>query len=65
MRKRIQKDPKSAGYSDFAIQPVIDAEGENLEIFNLNDAAKEAVEKAKRQKEILGKTQNKEKKALA
>jgi radical SAM superfamily enzyme YgiQ (UPF0313 family) len=65
MRKRIQKDPESAGYSDFAIQPVVDAEEENLEIFKLNDAAREAVEKAKRQKEILGKTQQKEKKALA
>lgn len=65
MRKRIQKDPESAGYSDFAIQPVVDTEEENLEIFKLNDAAREAVEKAKRQKEILGKTQQKEKKALA
>ena len=38
-----------------------DAENEDLEIFNLNDAAKQAVAKAKRQKEILDKTQPKEK----
>ncbi|WP_434055075.1 MAG: B12-binding domain-containing radical SAM protein [Roseibium sp.] len=61
LRKRIQKDPKGADYTDFAIQPVTDAENEDLEIFNLNDAAKQAVAKAKRQKEILDKTQPKEK----
>ena len=57
MRKRIQRDPQSASYSDFAIQPVTDAEEENLEIFNLNDAARQAVTKAKRQKKILQETQ--------
>ncbi|MBN9673952.1 radical SAM protein [Labrenzia aggregata] len=56
MRKRIQKDPASACYTDFAIQPVTDAEEENLEIFNLNASAKEAVSKAKRQKEIIGRS---------
>lgn len=56
MRKRIQKDPQSASYTDFAIQPVLDAEEENLEIFNLNPSAKAAVAKAKRQKEILEKS---------
>ncbi|MET1415752.1 B12-binding domain-containing radical SAM protein [Roseibium sp. HPY-6] len=61
LRKRIQQDPQGANYSDFAIQPVTDAESENLEIFTLNDAAKEAVAKAKRQKEILGKTKPREK----
>jgi len=61
LRKRIQKDPQGAKYTDFAIQPVTDAENEDLEIFNLNDAAKQAVAKAKRQREILDKTQPKEK----
>jgi len=56
MRKRIQKDPESVRYTDFAIQPVTDAEEENLEIFNLDASSKEAVSKAKRQKEIIGKT---------
>lgn len=61
LRKKIQKDPQGAEYTDFAIQPVTDAENEDLEIFNLNDAAKQAVAKAKRQKEILDKTQAGEK----
>ena len=61
MRKRIQKDPAKATYSDFAIKPVEDAEEEKLEIFSLNEAAKEAVTKAKRQKEILAKTQQQDK----
>lgn len=56
MRKRIQKDPASAAYSDFAIRPVEDAEEEDLEIFKLNDAAKDAVAKAKRQKDIVNKS---------
>lgn len=56
MRKRIQKDPASAAYSDFAIRPVEDAEDEDLEIFKLNDAAKDAVAKAKRQKDIVNKS---------
>ncbi len=59
MRKRIQRDPASKSYTDFAIQPVTEAEEENLAIFNLNQAAREAVDKAKRQKEILGKTKKK------
>lgn len=56
MRKQVQKDPANKTYTDFAIQPVEDAEEENLEIFNLNDASREAVAKAKRQKEIVEKT---------
>ncbi len=64
MRKRIQKDAANTSYTDFAIQPVEDAEEENLEIFNLNSSSKEAVAKAKRQKEILDKTKKPESEAL-
>ena len=48
MRARIQKDPASKTYRDLAITPVIDAEGEALEMFELNASSKAAVEKARR-----------------
>ncbi|MEP3045715.1 MAG: radical SAM protein [Roseibium sp.] len=57
MRKRIQRDSQNKTYTDFAIQTVTDAEEEKLEIFNLNDSARAAVTKAKRQKKILQETQ--------
>jgi radical SAM superfamily enzyme YgiQ (UPF0313 family) len=49
MRARVQKDPASKTYRDLATTPVIDAEGEALEMFQLNDASRAAVEKARRQ----------------
>jgi len=49
MRNRIQNDPASKTYSDLAIAPVIDAEGEALEMFELNQSSRVAVEKARRQ----------------
>jgi radical SAM superfamily enzyme YgiQ (UPF0313 family) len=49
MRKRAQKDPNAAAYMDLAISPVEDAPGEHLEMFELNDSARAAVEKAVRQ----------------
>ncbi len=49
MRKRAQKDPTAAAYMDLAISPVEDAPGEHLEMFELNDSARAAVEKAVRQ----------------
>ena len=48
-RAKIQADPASKVYTDFAMSPVIDAEGEALEMFVLNDSAKLAVDKARRQ----------------
>lgn len=57
LKMRIQMDPKSAGYSDFAIQPVSEAEGEDPGKFKLNGAARDTVEKAKPQREIPGKAQ--------
>ena len=50
-RYRIQADPAAKAYSDFAITPVIDAEEEALEMFALNDSARAAVDKARRQAE--------------
>ncbi|CTQ58098.1 hypothetical protein LA5094_00855 [Roseibium album] len=58
-------DPKSAGYSDFAFQPVSEAEGEDPGKFNLNGAVRDTVERANSQREIPGKAQQNERKAPA
>ena len=65
MRKRIQKDPAGKAYSDFAIEGVKEAEDENLEIFRLNEASREAVAKARRQKEIIRRTKAEDHDAMA
>jgi radical SAM superfamily enzyme YgiQ (UPF0313 family) len=49
MRNRVTKDPSSKTYRDLAITPVIDAEAEALEMFDLNDSSRAAVDKARRQ----------------
>jgi radical SAM superfamily enzyme YgiQ (UPF0313 family) len=49
MRKRIRKDPSSKTYRDLATTPVVDAEAETLEMFELNEASRAAVDKARRQ----------------
>jgi len=51
MRSRVQRDPASRTYTDLAITPVVDAEGEALEMFELNEASRAAVQKARRQTE--------------
>ena len=51
MRYRVQAAADARAYSDFAITPVIDAEGEELEMFALNDSARATVEKARHQAE--------------
>ena len=51
MRRRLQKDPANRSYRDFAITRVTDAEGETLEMFQLNESARAAVDKARRQAE--------------
>jgi hypothetical protein len=51
MRYRVQADPNAKAYSDFAITPVVDAEGEELEMFALHDSARATVEKARHQAE--------------
>ncbi len=51
MRKRLEKDAANKRYSDFAITPVVDAETEHTEMFDLNDSARAAVGKARKQAE--------------
>ena len=50
--RRLQKDPNARNYMDAAIAEVVDAENEHLEMFELNDAARAAVEKAKKAKAL-------------
>ncbi|NKB20757.1 MAG: radical SAM protein [Alphaproteobacteria bacterium] len=49
IRTRIQKDDSVKDYTDLAITEVIDAEGEDLEMFDLNESSMAAVDKAKQQ----------------
>ena len=51
MRERVERDPEAELYMDAAIAPVVDAEGEALEMFEINDSARATVEKARRQAE--------------
>jgi radical SAM superfamily enzyme YgiQ (UPF0313 family) len=53
MRYRLQRDPANRLYADLATAPVVDAEGEKLEMFELNDSSRAAVQKARRQAERL------------
>jgi hypothetical protein len=47
MRKRIQGDETARAYRDFSMSPVEDAEHEELEMFELSEAAEVAVAKAR------------------
>ena len=49
MRKRVQKDAAAKCYRDLATIPVVDAENETLQMFDLNQSSRAAVEKAKTQ----------------
>ena len=49
IRNRVERDLAAKAYSDMAITKVVDAEGEALEMFDLNEASRAAVEKARRQ----------------
>jgi radical SAM superfamily enzyme YgiQ (UPF0313 family) len=51
MRKRLQKDPSLKAYRDLATTRVVEAEAEHLEMFELNDSSRAAVEKARKQAE--------------
>jgi radical SAM superfamily enzyme YgiQ (UPF0313 family) len=51
MRKRLEKDKTLRGYRDLATTKVVDAEHEHLEMFELNDSSRAAVEKAQKQAE--------------
>ena len=49
MRMRVERDPAAKSYSDLAITPVVDAQEETLELFDLNEGSRAAVDKARRQ----------------
>ena len=51
LRKRLEKDPANKHYRDLAITKVVEAEAEHLEMFELNDSSRAAVEKARKQAE--------------
>ena len=49
IRRRVEKSWSPGSYTDLAITPVVDAESESLEMFELNAASRAAVDKARRQ----------------
>jgi len=51
LARRIEKDSQSKNYVDLALTPVGVAEDESLELYDLNDAAREAVSKARAKKQ--------------
>ena len=63
MRKRIQNDESARNYRDFSMTPVEDAEHEELEMFEVNEAARAAVAKA--QAEAATREAHKKRKAPA
>ena len=50
--RRVMKDPNGRAYTDLAMTPVAADEGENLEIFTQNEAARDAVGHARKVKEL-------------
>ena len=48
LHQKVRRDPASKTYTDRALTPVIDAETENLAMFDHTEAAKAAVDKARR-----------------
>ena len=49
LRRRIENDPESAAYTDVALTPVADAAEEHLDMFELNDSSRAAVDKARKE----------------
>jgi len=59
LRKRIQRDPAARRYTDVAIAPVGDGDGEQgLEMFGVTDAARAAVDKAHRRDEAIARARS-------
>jgi radical SAM superfamily enzyme YgiQ (UPF0313 family) len=50
--RRVASDPNGLTYTDLAMTPVAADEGENLEIFTQNEAARDAVRHARRVKDL-------------
>ncbi len=63
LRKRIQNDESARNYRDFSMMPVEDAEHEELEMFEVNEAARAAVAKA--QADAVAREARKKRKAQA
>ncbi|NNF17903.1 MAG: hypothetical protein HKN70_14255, partial [Gammaproteobacteria bacterium] len=57
-RRRLEKDPDAVNYTDISLAPVSDEQDDDLEMFAFNDAAREALERARRRSSR--KTQKKE-----
>lgn len=56
LRDKIKKDPHIAHYTDVALTPVEDEHDDNLEMFQVTDAAKQAVIKAKNREATIKRT---------
>jgi hypothetical protein len=57
LRERIKHDPHIGHYSDLSLIPVEDENNEALELFQVTDAAKQALTKAKSRTETMRKIQ--------
>ena len=64
VRKRIQHDPASKTYTDLAIAPVADGDEGGFEMFGVTEAARSAVQKAKRREAVIARAKGKEHTAL-
>ena len=52
LRRRVESDAKAREYTDAAMTEVVDAENESLEMFQLNDSSRAAVDKARKRKAL-------------
>jgi len=59
VRKRIQHDPASKTYTDLAIAPVEDGDEAGFEMFDVTEAARSAVSKAKRRDAVIARAKGK------
>jgi len=56
IRRRVERDPQAASHCDLATTPVSDEELGKLEIFNVTDASRQAMDNAQRRKTAKGAT---------
>ena len=50
---RLKTDPSACTYPDLAITPAIEGQGEKLEMFELNDTSRQALQKAPRHSAVV------------
>jgi radical SAM superfamily enzyme YgiQ (UPF0313 family) len=60
VRKRIQHDPAMRDYTDIALTPVEDGDEAGLEMFDVTDAARAAVKKAKHREDAIARARDKQ-----